>query len=84
MAHFPRIKPAPRKLPTTLTRQEVSALLDHPETDTILGLRDRALLTLLYGTGIRASECAGLAEKESTGRANDPCSRKAGMSARSR
>lgn len=35
----------------------MSALLDHPETDTVLGLRDRALLTLLYGTGIRASEC---------------------------
>lgn len=64
MAHFPRIKPAPRKLPATLTRQEVGALLDHPETDTVLGLRDRALLAILYGTGIRASECAGLAEQD--------------------
>jgi len=32
------------------------------EYATVLGLRDRALLTLLYGTGIRASECAGLRE----------------------
>jgi integrase/recombinase XerD len=64
MAHFPKIKPAPRKLPSTLTRQEVSTLLDQPETDTVLGLRDRAVLTLLYGTGIRASECAGLTEKD--------------------
>ena len=64
MAHFPKIKPAPRKLPRTLTREEVSTLLDHPETDTVLGLRDRAVLTLLYGTGIRASECAGLREKD--------------------
>jgi site-specific recombinase XerD len=64
MAHFPKIKPAPRKLPSALTRQEVSILLDHPEADTVLGLRDRALLTLLYGTGIRASECAGLGEKD--------------------
>jgi integrase/recombinase XerD len=64
MAHFPKIKPAPRKLPSALSRQEVGTLLDHPETDTVLGLRDRALLTLLYGTGIRASECAGLAEKD--------------------
>jgi site-specific recombinase XerD len=62
MAHFPKIKPAPRKLPSTLTREEVSALLDQPESDTVLGLRDRAVLTLLYGTGIRASECAGLSE----------------------
>jgi len=63
-AHFPKIRPAPRKLPATLTRQEVSLLLDHPETGTVLGLRDRAVLTLLYGTGIRASECAGLTEED--------------------
>lgn len=64
MAHFPKLKAAPRKLPTTLTREEVSALLEHPATDTVLGIRDRTLLTLLYGTGIRASECSGLAEKD--------------------
>ena len=64
LAHFPKIKAAPRKLPTTRSRQEVSVLLDQPPTDTVLGLRDRALLTLLYGTGIRASECAGLAEQD--------------------
>jgi integrase/recombinase XerD len=64
MAHFPKIKAAPRKLPTTLSREEVSALLEQPETDTVLGVRDRALLTLLYGTGIRASECSGLAERD--------------------
>jgi site-specific recombinase XerD len=63
MAHFPRIKAAPRKLPTTLSREEVSALLDQPEGDTVIGLRDRAVLTLLYGTGIRASECSGLQER---------------------
>jgi site-specific recombinase XerD len=64
MAHFPKIKAAPRKLPTTLSREEVSALLHSPKTDTVLGIRDRALLTLLYGTGMRASECAGLAHKD--------------------
>jgi site-specific recombinase XerD len=64
MAHFPKIKAAPRKLPTTLSREEVSALIEQPETDTVLGVRDRALLTLLYGTGIRASECSGLAERD--------------------
>ena len=60
MAHFPKIKGAPRKLPSALSREEVSALLDQPESDTVIGLRDRALLAVLYGTGIRASECSGL------------------------
>lgn len=64
MAYFPKIKPAARKLPVTLDREEIGKLLDQPRGDTVLGLRDRALLTLLYGTGIRASECAGLAEKD--------------------
>jgi site-specific recombinase XerD len=64
MAHFPTIKAVPRKLPTTLSREEVGVLLDHPNTDTVLGIRDRALLTLLYGTGMRASECAGVAEQD--------------------
>jgi len=64
MAHFPKIKAAPRKLPVTLSREEVSRLLDHPEGGTVLGLRDRALLAVLYGTGIRASECAGLREQD--------------------
>ena len=30
----------------------------------MLGLRDRAIMTILYGTGIRASECAGLTEQD--------------------
>ena len=60
MAHFPTIKATPRKLPVTLSEGEIAALLDAPPSDTILGLRDRAILTLLYGTGIRASECATL------------------------
>jgi integrase/recombinase XerD len=63
LAHFPKIKAAPRKLPTVLSPEEVSGLLDAPRKDTVLGLRDRALLTLIYGTGIRASECAGLREE---------------------
>jgi len=64
MAHFPKIKAAPRKLPRTLNREEVGLLLDHPKRDTVLGIRDRAILTLLYGTGIRASECSGLREED--------------------
>jgi integrase/recombinase XerD len=60
LASFPSIKAVPRKLPVALSSDQVSRLLDEPKPDTILGLRDRALLALLYGTGIRASECASL------------------------
>jgi integrase/recombinase XerD len=64
MAHFPKIKAGARKLPSTLNREEVRRLIEHPDCQTVMGLRDRAMLTLLYGTGIRASECAGLREKD--------------------
>jgi site-specific recombinase XerD len=64
MAHFPRLKARARKLPTVLSEEEVRRLLDAPARDTIVGLRDRAMLALLYGTGIRASECAGLLEED--------------------
>jgi integrase/recombinase XerD len=62
LAGFPAIKAAARKLPVVLDAQEVTRLLATPRADTVLGVRDRALLALLYGTGIRASECAGLRE----------------------
>ncbi len=60
LASFPSIRAVPRKLPVALSSEQVSRLLSEPEPDTIIGLRDRALLALLYGTGIRASECASL------------------------
>src|SRR5206468_4312605 len=59
---FPTIKVAPRKLPIVLDGEEVGRLLATPRASTVLGVRDRALLALLYGTGIRASECASLRE----------------------
>ena len=59
---FPSIKAAPKKLPVTLTPEETQRVLALPRVDTILGLRDRAILAVLYGTGIRASECASLRE----------------------
>lgn len=64
LAHFPKIKPVARKLPTVLSKEQVQTLLEAPPTDTVLGLRDRAVLALLYGTGARASECAGLREED--------------------
>lgn len=60
LAGFPSIKAVPRKLPVSLAPEQVSRLLVEPKADTVIGLRDRALLALLYGTGIRASECAML------------------------
>jgi site-specific recombinase XerD len=64
MAYFPKIKAARRKLPVTLNEEEVRRLIERPGVGTVLGLRDRAMMTLLYGTGIRASECAGLTERD--------------------
>ncbi len=64
LAHMPKIKSKPRKLPTVLGEEEVQRLLNGPPIDIVLGLRDRAILALLYGTGIRASECATLKEKD--------------------
>lgn len=62
LMHFPKIKSSPRKLPVVLSSDEVRKLLRVPAANTIIGLRDRAILALLYGTGIRASECASLKE----------------------
>ncbi len=64
LAHFPKLKAKPRKLPTVLSAEEVQHLLASPPKDIVLGLRDRAILALLYGTGIRATECATLLEKD--------------------
>lgn len=64
LAHFPKMKAKPRKLPVVLSPEEVQKMLASPPKDIVLGLRDRAILALLYGTGIRASECATLTEQD--------------------
>jgi len=49
-----------RRLPDFLSGEEVSALLDAPHPDARLFWRDRAILELLYATGVRVSELAEL------------------------
>ncbi|HVM20350.1 MAG TPA: tyrosine recombinase [Egibacteraceae bacterium] len=49
-----------RRLPKALRPEQVVALLTAPPTDTPRGLRDRAALELLYGSGARVSEVAAL------------------------
>lgn len=56
--------PAPakveRKLPHILTAKEVELFLEQPDASDAKGCRDRAMLELLYATGIRVSELIGL------------------------
>lgn len=49
-----------RALPKSLSESDVDALLAAPDTDDPLGLRDRTMLELLYGSGLRISELIGL------------------------
>ncbi len=54
---FPKL---PRSLPKTLSARHVEALLNAPVLSTPLGLRDKAVLELLYATGIRVAELTEL------------------------
>ena len=57
----PRAWPA---LPKFLSLEDVDALLAQPDTSTPLGLRDRALIELLYATGMRVSELVGVRDAD--------------------
>ena len=50
----------PRRLPKSISEAQVEALLAAPDVATELGLRDRAMLEMLYATGLRVSELTGL------------------------
>ena len=52
--------PLPMRLPKALSEDQVTALLDSVDGDDPLSRRDRAVLEVLYGTGVRVSELAGM------------------------
>jgi len=47
-------------LPRALTQEDINLLLNAPDGQTLNGMRDRAILEVLYGSGLRVSEAAGL------------------------
>lgn len=49
-----------RQLPNHLTVEEMIKFIETPETETVLGKRDRAILELLYASGVRVSELVNL------------------------
>ena len=53
-----------KSLPNSLSEANVDALLDSPDINDPIGLRDRAMLELLYATGLRVSELVGLEYKQ--------------------
>lgn len=50
----------PRRLPGVLAESQVEALLSVPDTTSALGLRDRAILEVLYAAGVRVSELTAM------------------------
>ena len=55
-----KVEKAEKKLPQILTGKEVELLLQQPNTSDMKGCRDKAMLEILYATGIRVSELIGL------------------------
>lgn len=60
---MPRLDPMPQKdknLPQILSEEEIQRILNACEDETPLGIRDRAMIELAYGAGLRASELCSL------------------------
>ncbi len=57
-----------KSIPKSLSYEQVERLLSQPEIDTYLGFRDRCIMELLYSSGLRISEVAGLNRRDFDGR----------------
>jgi len=53
-----------RKIPDTLSIEEVSSIIEQPDINTPAGIRDRAILETLYASGLRVSELIGLKSRD--------------------
>lgn len=61
---FKKMRPVAERVRDVLNRKEAKRLLMAPNENMVLGIRDKAIMLLLYSTGIRASECVGLKNKD--------------------
>jgi site-specific recombinase XerD len=57
LAHGPKLR---RKLPGMISAEEAAKVVSAPDTGTPQGLRDRAMLEMMYGSGLRISELCSL------------------------
>ena len=53
-----------KKLPISITYAQVQHLLEQPDLSSVLGVRDRAIMELMYSSGLRLSEVVGLNQKD--------------------
>ena len=66
-SHLPKLDELPKrdkKLPEVMTEGEIQRIINACEDGTAFGKRDRAIIELAYGTGMRASEICGIALKD--------------------
>lgn len=61
---WPKLLDTPERLPVVLDNKEMQDILTQPDTTTVLGRRDRAILTMIYSAGLRVSEICTLQMKD--------------------
>lgn len=54
----------PKNLPDVMTQDEIELMLQKPDTDKPLGIRDKSILETMYATGVRVSELTGLKQSD--------------------